>query len=53
MFSKHQLIWLVLFYLMEKQVVPPVFELMKNVPSNDHKIVEGTLIKLQLSTFKF
>lgn len=40
-FTSYALIWLVLFYLMEEKVVPTLFELMKNVPINVHRIVEG------------
>lgn len=51
MFSEHQMIWLVLFYLIDEKVVPSIFELVVNTPLKDHKIVEGTLIKIQLSLF--
>lgn len=43
-FTNYALIWLVLFYLMIKKVVPPLVDTIKNVNKNDHVIVEGMYI---------
>lgn len=40
-FTNYGLIWLVLFYLMIKKVVPPLVDTIKNVNKNDRVIVEG------------
>lgn len=41
MFTSYALIWLVLFYLMTKNIVPSLVKLMSNIKITDRKIIEG------------
>lgn len=41
LFTSYALVWLVLFYLMTKKVIPPIIELKKNATKDDQKIIEG------------
>lgn len=41
LFTSYALVWLVLFYLMTKKIIPPVHELTKSATANDQKIIEG------------
>lgn len=42
-FTSYGLIWLVLFYLMTKNIVPSVMKLGSNIKLTDRKLIEGIL----------
>jgi len=42
-FTSYALMWLMLFYLMTKNVVPTLAQLVKCATKNDHTIIEGIL----------
>lgn len=44
MFTSYALIWLVLFYLMTKNIIPPLSSLMKTAKKEDHKFIEGAFL---------
>jgi len=44
MFTSYALVWLVLFYLMTKDLIPSLAEIVKNVSVYDHRIIEGVYL---------
>lgn len=41
MFTSYGLLWLVLFYLMTKNIVPSLVKLVSNIKITERKIIEG------------
>lgn len=52
LFTSYALVWLVLFYLMSINIVPPLVKLMNMVPKKNRITIEGLSIKLLKNTIR-